>query len=187
MAKLLNPKQKRFCEEYIVDLNRTQAAIRAGYSEATAGQIGHELLKKPEVEMYIAALQSQRSKRIQLSADRVLEELGRIAFSNIVDVVEADKNGLVIRDIAHLPIEQQVAIAEISSFSRETAQGDSSTTTKAKMHDKLGALKLLAQHLGVTSDFNVAVHTLAKYGLHLKRDKEGEWYVTTTAPTSADG
>lgn len=187
MPASLNPKQKRFCEEYIIDLNRTQAAIRAGYSEKTAGQIGHELLKKPEIEMYIAALQQQRSRRTNLTADRVLEELSRIAFANIVDVVAADKQGLVIRDIESLPPETQVAIAEISSFTKEGVEGGSSTSTKAKMHDKLGALKLLAQHLGVTSDFNVAIHTLAKYGLHLKRDEEGGWHVGTTAPTSADG
>jgi phage terminase small subunit len=186
VAKQLNPKQKRFCEEYLKDLNSSQAAIRAGYSEKTAGQIGHELLKKPEAAMYIAALKNQRSNRTQISADRVLEELSNIAFANIVDIVTADRDGLVIRDIENLTKEQQVAIAESGSVTTVGMHGNSNTSVKTKMHDKLGALKLLCQHLGVTSDFNIAIHTLAKYGLHLKRDKEGEWYVSTTAPAAAD-
>lgn len=186
MARL-NPKQKRFCEEYIVDLNATQAAIRAGYSEKTAGSQAHDLLKKPEIQTYIAKLQEKRSLRTQITADRVLEELAAIAFSNVTDAVKADKDGLVITDLDELPLATQAAISEISSITRENMHGETSTTARLKMHDKLGALRPLAQHLGITSDFNVAVHTLAKYGLHLKRDDEGGWHVSTTAPTSTDG
>ena len=185
MARL-NPKQKRFCEEYIVDLNATQAAIRAGYSERTAGSQAHDLLKKPEIQTYIAKLQEaiathsdhRRPGTRRASGDRVL---------NVADVVEADRNGIVITNLDELPLTVQAAIAEVSSFSRESAEGNITTSTKIKMHDKLGALRPLAQHLGITSDFNVAVHTLAKYGLHLKRDDEGGWHVSTTAPTSTDG
>lgn len=170
-----------------MDLNATQAAIRAGYSEKTAGSQAHDLLKKPEIQTYIAKLQEKRSLRTQITADRVLEELAAIAFSNVSDVVQADRNGIVITDLDELPMTVQAAIAEVSSFSRESAEGNVTTSTKVKMHDKLGALRPLAQHLGITSDFNVAVHTLAKYGLHLKRDDEGGWHVSTTAPTSTDG
>jgi phage terminase small subunit len=68
----LTPKQKRFCEEYLIDLNATQAAIRAGYSEDSAASIGHENLRKPEIEKTIQELQIARSKRTEITADYVL-------------------------------------------------------------------------------------------------------------------
>ena len=180
MARL-TAQNKRFCEEYIIDLNGTQAAIRAGYSERSAGSIAHDLLKKPEIKTYIQRLQLARSLRTQITADRVLSELAAVAYANVSDVVIADKNGIVITDLEELPLETQSAIAEVSSFTKTTVEGGETTSTKIKMHDKLGALKLLAQHLGVTSDFNIAVHTLAKYGLHLKQSEGGEWYVDAAA------
>jgi phage terminase small subunit len=75
----LTPKQERFIEEYLVDLNATQAAIRAGYSEATAYSIGHECLKKPEVAAALRDARRQRAQRLQLTADDVLLELWLIA------------------------------------------------------------------------------------------------------------
>ena len=74
MAKL-TAKQEAFCEEYLVDLNATQAAIRAGYSEATAYSIGHENLSKPDIAESIAELQAKRSERVEISADDVLRKL----------------------------------------------------------------------------------------------------------------
>ena len=77
----LTPKQKRFCEEFIVDDNATQAAIRAGYSSRSAYSIGHENLKKPKIKRYINRLKKARNLRTQVTADRVLEELTKIAFA----------------------------------------------------------------------------------------------------------
>lgn len=87
MAKL-TPKQARFCEEYLVDLNATQAAIRAGYSVESAGSIGSENLTKPEIRARIETAMAERSKRTGINADRVLRELGRIAFVNPKDVLD---------------------------------------------------------------------------------------------------
>ena len=184
MAKL-TAQNKRFCEEYIIDLNGTQAAIRAGYSERSAGSIAHDLLKKPEIKTYIQRLQLARSLRTQITADRVLSELAAVGFSNLSDAVTADKNGVVLADLDNLPLEVQSAIAEVSSFTKTSPEGHEVTTTKIKMHNKMTALTQLAQHLGITSDFNVAIHTLAKYGIYLKRDEEGNWYDAGT--TSAAG
>lgn len=78
MAKL-NEKQNRFCREYIIDLNATQAAIRAGYSEKTAYSIGQRLLKKVECQELIQELMDERKKRTRLTADDVLERIDRIA------------------------------------------------------------------------------------------------------------
>lgn len=84
----LTDKQQRFVEEYLVDLNATQAAIRAGYSEDTARQIGAENLSKPDIADAIAAAMAERSKRVQVTADEVLRELVDVAFSDVNELVE---------------------------------------------------------------------------------------------------
>lgn len=76
----MTPKQRRFCEEYLVDLNATQAAIRAGFRERTAYSIAQENLKKPEIASEIQRLMKERQERTQITQDRVLLELARIAF-----------------------------------------------------------------------------------------------------------
>lgn len=75
----LTPKQEAFVAEYLVDLNATQAAIRAGYSEKTAGSIGHENLQKPEISRAIAEAFEARKKRVELEADYVLLGLQEVA------------------------------------------------------------------------------------------------------------
>ncbi len=77
----LKQQQKRFCEEYLVDLNATQAAIRAGYSKRSASSIGHENLQKHQIRRYIRTSMEWRSLRTQVTADRVLQELAKIAFA----------------------------------------------------------------------------------------------------------
>ena len=77
----LTGKQKRFCEEYLVDLNATQAAARAGYSKRTAYSIGEENLKKPGIQRYVRKLTELRSLRTKITADRILVELAGIAFA----------------------------------------------------------------------------------------------------------
>lgn len=69
---MLNPKQKRFCEEYVKDYNATQSAIRSGYSEKTAGSIGNENLKKPEIQKYIAELTSEQKKENKSWIDQLI-------------------------------------------------------------------------------------------------------------------
>lgn len=86
--KKLTAKQKRFVEEYLIDLNATQAAIRAGYSERTAHSIGHELLRKPEIQAAIAEKMAERSKRVEVTADRVLEEWWAIATADPNELIE---------------------------------------------------------------------------------------------------
>lgn len=81
MPKLTN-KQKRFCEEYLIDLNATQAAVRAGYSEKTADRIANQNLKKLEVQQYLQKLMQDRSERTKISADDVVRELERIAMTD---------------------------------------------------------------------------------------------------------
>ena len=72
---MLNDKQKQFCNEYLIDLNGTQAAIRAGYSEKTARSIANENLTKPDIQEYIQKLQEGIAKRNKISQDEVLQDL----------------------------------------------------------------------------------------------------------------
>lgn len=84
----LTPRQQRFVDEYLVDLNATQAAIRAGYSPGTAGAIGFALLQKPEIEAGIAAARLKQQERTQITADRVVSELAMIALADARELVE---------------------------------------------------------------------------------------------------
>src|SRR5262249_55183249 len=95
MSKLdnLTPKQRRFVEEYLIDLNATQAAIRAGYSKTSAHDIGWENLRRPVVAGEIARLQSEKAQKTGLNADTVLDELSRIGFSNMLDYMRITDDG----------------------------------------------------------------------------------------------
>lgn len=85
---VLTPKQRRFVEEYLIDLNATQAAIRAGYSARTARQIGEENLSKPDIASAIQTSMHERAKRTKVTADRVVEELWAIATADPNELVQ---------------------------------------------------------------------------------------------------
>ena len=91
MPKLENQKHEVFCEEYLKDLNATQSAVRSGYSQKTAGSIGQRLLKKVEIQHRISELMEERSKRTEITADKVIEELGAIAFNRNIECIGRDK------------------------------------------------------------------------------------------------
>lgn len=94
MAKLTE-KQKRFVQEYLVDLNATAAAKRAGYSEKSASRIAVELLNKTQVSAEIQKQQAKRQKRVEITQEKVLEELAAIAFANGADFATVNQNGIV--------------------------------------------------------------------------------------------
>lgn len=101
----MTPKQQRFAEEYIVDLNATQAAIRAGYSEATAHAIGHENLSKPEIAAAITAAAAARSQRTAITADYVLSQAVKLHERCMQEVDPVlDRRGQQIRDDAGNPL-----------------------------------------------------------------------------------
>jgi phage terminase small subunit len=83
----LPPKQRRFVEEYLKDLNGTQAAIRAGYSEKTANEQAAKLLAKGSIKAVVQALMAERSKRTEVTTDRVVEELAVAAFLDPAEIV----------------------------------------------------------------------------------------------------
>ena len=137
MAKL-NDKQKRFVDEYLVDLNATAAAKRAGYSEKTAYSMGQRLLKKLNPSRYPKRQAKLRGK-LEITQERVLEELAAIAFANGTDFATITHNGLVrLTPTDEVPEEKKKAVASI----KEGQYG-----TEIKLHDKVRALELLGKHL----------------------------------------
>jgi phage terminase small subunit len=89
----MTPKQQRFVQEYLVDLNATQAAIRAGYSEKTAYEIGHENLRKPEIQTALEEARDARSKRVEIDQDWVLNRLASVAERCLQNEPVSDRDG----------------------------------------------------------------------------------------------
>ncbi len=142
----MTKKQKLFCEEYLIDLNATQSAIRAGYSVDTAYSIGEENLKKPEIKKTIEQALAERSKRTGINQDRVIQELARIAFVKITDV--ANDDGSINRDAS------DDDLACIESVKVESSSTDTGYSEKreVKLASKMKALELLGKHIGMWND-----------------------------------
>lgn len=160
-SPLKNSKRERFCQEYLIDLNATQAAIRAGYSKRTAGSQGHDLLKNHEVEARISELKDVRAEKTQVTAERVIEELAKIGFSSMRRFVTVDVDGQPRIDLAATPEDDLDALSEVQTETvlETTGKGENAKTehvrkTKIKLHDKLGALRELAEHTGVFDKSN---------------------------------
>lgn len=152
MAKgKLTPKQERFVQEYLVDLNATQAAIRAGYSEDTAKQQGSRLLTNVDVAERLATKQSKIADKYEVTAERVIRELALIGFANMLDYIKPDGEGSAFIDLSTVGRDQAAAISE---FTVDVMGGDGEekkavTRTRFKLHSKQGALDLLGKHLGL--------------------------------------
>lgn len=128
----LTPKQQRFVEEYLIDLNATQAAIRAGYSERTAKSIGQENLTKPDIQKAIEEAQNKRAERTEITQDYVL--------GNIQKVVERcmQQEAVMARDGSPLLV--------------EGPEGDLACLFEFKETGALKGLELLGKHLGMFKD-----------------------------------
>ena len=140
----MTQKQKRFVEEYLIDLNATQAAIRAGYSPDSAKEIGSENLTKPDIAKAIDQAIAERSRRTGVNADRVVRELAKIAFVNAGEVVDLD-TALLMDKIS------DDDMAAIQSVKVKTF-GEDGIEREVKLADKLKALELLGKHLGLFKD-----------------------------------
>lgn len=150
----LTPKQQRFVEEYLIDLNATQAAIRAGYSVDTAHATGWENLRKPEIEAAIVAAKAERAQRVQVSADEVLRELMRIGYSDAWNYEQDGRGRLVLTEGA--PDDATRAVASVKHKTRVIPQKDADPieehTIEFRLWDKNAALANLGRHLGLFKD-----------------------------------
>ncbi len=167
---MMNEKKERFAQEYLVDLNATQAAIRAGYSEKTARSQGQRLLTDVDIQAAITAGQKARSERTLITQDRVLEELASIAFANKVDLVDWGMKEIRIgyddqgkrlgpAEIGEAtvvlsewgPYVEPVNAADLTESQRRAVKkvGLNAAGFVIETHDKVGALAKLGDHLGL--------------------------------------
>lgn len=140
----MTKKQNRFVEEYLIDLNATQAAIRAGYSPDTAKEIGCENLTKPNIRACIDRAMAERSKRTGVNADRVVQELAKIAFVNATEVI--DPATATVKEDALPEDTAAIQSVKVKTF------GEDGLEREIKMADKLKALELLGKHMGMFKD-----------------------------------
>lgn len=155
-------KQARFVAEYLVDLNATQAAIRAGYSAKTAYSQGDRLLKNVEVAAAVAERQKSIAGKLEITQERVVAELAKIGFADIRKVVNWKPNvtGMVEDENGEqrLAITNEVALISSDEIDDETAGAIAEISQtdkgglKVKLHDKRGALVDLGKHLGIFKD-----------------------------------
>jgi len=144
----MTAKQKMFCNEYLVDLNATQAAIRAGYSVASARDIGYDNLTKTYIKAYIEKRIGKIIEKTEITQEKVLNELAKIGFATIEDYVEVDEDQyddkvVRIKSTKDIPEDKKAAISSI----KQGANG-----IEVKLHDKVRALENIGRHLGMFKD-----------------------------------
>ena len=148
----LTPKQARFVQEYLIDLNAAQAAIRAGYSAKTARVIGHENLTNPDIAAAIEKAMAERAERTRLTADWVVDELRKLAGANMADYMRSTPEGDPYLDFSSLTRDQTAALAEVTVEDFVDGRGEDARAVKRvkfKLHDKREALVDLGRHLGL--------------------------------------
>lgn len=148
----LNPKQTRFVEEYLVDLNGTQAAIRAGYSMKTASEQAYQLLRTAKVA---EAVDKALAEKPGITRTRIVDELAMIAFANMRDYIEIQKDGTAYVDLSGLTRDQAAAIAELTVDQYTEGSGEDAKRVKRvkfKLSDKQAALEKLGRTLRMFTD-----------------------------------
>lgn len=164
----LTPKQAAFVREYLIDLNATQAAIRAGYSAKTAASIGDENLRKPAIAAAVAQALDARAQRTEITADRVLRELAKIGFSDVRKLFSADGQLIPLADLDDDTAASISSVEIVARRSVEAVEGEeeqphggalkrSKATAveavhKVKTYDKINALTQIGRHLGMFTD-----------------------------------
>ncbi|MCT8354677.1 terminase small subunit [Photorhabdus kayaii] len=154
----LTGKQEMFCREYLVDLNATQAAIRAGYSDKTANRIGSENLLKLDIQKRISELKSDRNEVVKIDAEYVLKRLVEIDRMDVLDIIDDDGR---LKAVSEWPV---VWRTTLSGFDISTTIYDYDGSTeetilkKIKWPDKVKNLELLGKHVGVQA-FRESVKT----------------------------
>lgn len=154
----LTKKQKLFVEEYLIDLNATRAAIRAGYSPDTANEQGSRMLANVSIRNEIDKALAERSRRTGINQDRVLIELARIALVNPAKVVNFDE--ATIRDDATDDDLAAVASVKVKRFPTKEGEG---IEREIKFYDKNKALDAIGRHLGMfQNNLNLSVDSSEK-------------------------
>lgn len=148
----LTEKQKAFVREYLVDLNATQAAIRAGYSEKTARQAGHRMLTNVDIQQAIQSALQKREQKLEITQQSVVNELAKIGFANMADYMRVGPGGDPVLDFSKLTRDQSAALSEVTVEDFTDGRGDDARDVrrvKFKLADKRAALVDIGRHLGM--------------------------------------
>lgn len=197
----LHPKHRLFVEYYLRSANATQAAISAGYSEASAFMYGSQLLRVPKIREAI----EYRLYKHEIKSEKVLQEIGHMAFSNMADYLKIAEDGLPQIDFTDTTRAQWAALQE---YKEDATGGDGDGERKRvvrrtiKLQSKPHALEMLAKHLhlldtrieidvsdGLAGRLGGARHRTLEAspeGAQLLIDKHSEQLVTTQSPTYDD-
>jgi phage terminase small subunit len=157
--RLFVQKQRLFVHEYLIDLNGTKAAIRAGYSAKAAKVTACKLMKLPAVKRSIGTAMKKREDRLEITADKWLRELALIKFSDVTDYLERDpKTGATrAKRFEDFPPGSSRALESLEEIT--TVEG---RRFKVKLHSKLEASKLIGQHLGFLKDPKIEIPGLER-------------------------
>lgn len=150
----MNDRQRRFVEEYLVDLNATQAAIRAGYSVKTAYSQGERLLRNVEVATAIAAAQADRSKRTRIDADWVLARLGAEVEADLADLYREDGS---VKPVHEWPLIWRQGL--VAGVEVERIGEGAGTVTKLKISERIKRIDLIGKHIDVQAFKERIEHT----------------------------
>ena len=145
----LTDKQEMFCREYLIDLNATQAAIRAGYSEKTANRTGSENLSKPDIAQRIIDLKSSRNERVEIDADYVLRRLVEIDEMDVLDILKNDGGLKMVHEwpkVWRTTLSGLDILTTVTNFDEKTMEN---ILKKIKWPDKVKNLELLGKHVAV--------------------------------------
>lgn len=179
----MNERQEKFAEEYLVDLNATQAAIRAGYSENGAGQKGHELLKNSEISAFIQERRLELRSIIHVTQEMIVTELALLGFSNMLNYMGVGEDGLPFPDFSGLTKDQAAALSSVTTEVYYEQQGETTVPVKRirfKLADKKSALVELNKILGFDPPKRISItvdgavrHTVEELRARAKQIAEG--------------
>lgn len=143
----LTAKQKAFCEEYMIDLNATQSALRCGYSPKTAGSIGRENLQKPAIQSYIHELKRKRAEKMEITPETILRELRNFLLADLTQFI-----GLTPDEIKELPVDVKTMINgfKVTSKVLKSVKGSAlvEQVIELKFVDKAKVLDMINRHIG---------------------------------------
>lgn len=142
----LTDKQEMFCREYLIDLNATQAAIRAGYSEKTARATGSENLSKPDIQEFIATLKLARNEKAEIDADYVLHRLVEIDQMDVLDILNPTGE---LKPVAEWPLVWRTTLSGLDIVEMASEGNTAALLKKIKWPDKVKNLELLGKHISV--------------------------------------
>lgn len=144
----LTDKQEMFCREYLIDLNATQAAIRAGYSTRTANRTASENLSKLDIQLRISELKTQRNDLVGINATYVLNRLVEIDRMDVLDILNSSGE---LKPVSEWPAVWRTTLSGLDVLEMASEGNSAALLKKIKWPDKVKNLELLGKHIEVNA------------------------------------